>query len=276
MKTKHLGIGKWTASVIFCLYCLIAVILIGNMVLSSFKTKEDLIHNTFGIPQEITVENYRYILMDDQFGRNIANSIILSTLSLCSLVFFSSMTAYGLARYRFKGREVLEMYFLLGLMFPIQIAILPLFLIMRNLHLLNTYLGMIIIYTANMSLSVFIFTQFFKKLPYELYESAIMDGAKEFNIYLRIMMPISKPVIFTVGIISFMQIWNDFFLPLVFLTSRSLRTVPLAIYDYLSDFLRNWNFVFAAASLTLIPIIIMFFIFSKQIVSGLVAGSIKQ
>jgi len=186
------------------------------------------------------------------------------------------MTAYGIARYQFKGKSFFEMYFLLGLMFPIQIAILPLFIIMRSLNLTNTFLGMIILYTANMSLSVFIFNQFFRQLPNALHESAIIDGAGEFSIFARIMMPISKPVISTVGIITFVQIWNDFYLPLVFLTKRSLHTLTLAIYQYLANFLAYWNYVFAAATIALIPVIVIFFIFSNQIISGLVAGSIKE
>ncbi|MDD4763098.1 MAG: carbohydrate ABC transporter permease, partial [Sphaerochaetaceae bacterium] len=223
-----------------------------------------------------SIENYQQVLIKDSLYRNFINSIFLTVASILSLVFVSSMTAYGLARYRFKGRQSLEVYFLLGLMFPIQIAILPLFVIMRTFSLTNTFIGMIMLYTANMSFSLFIFTQFFKELPSALHESAIIDGAGEFTIYLQIMMPISKPVIFTVMTVSFVQIWNDFYLPLVFLAKRSLHTLTLAIYQYLANFLAYWNYVFAAATLALIPVIIVFLIFSDQIISGLAAGSIKE
>ncbi len=276
MYKRRQGVGSWIATIILVLYCLIAVVLIGNMVVSSFKTKQDLLFNTFGFPAKISFENYRQVLVKDSLYRNFLNSIVLTMLSITSLVCFSSMTAYGLSRYKFKGRQALEFYFLLGLMFPIQIAILPLFIIMRTLNLTNTFLGMIILYTANMSFSLFIFSQFFKELPAALHESAVLDGASEFTIFWRIMMPISKPVIFTVMTVSFVQIWNDFYLPLVFLTKRTLHTLTLAIYQYLANFLAYWNFVFAAATLALIPVIIVFFIFSDQIISGLAAGSIKE
>ena len=268
--------GRIIATVLLTLYCLIAIILIGNMVISSFKTKQDLLFNTFGLPAEITFGNYQKVIIEDEFFRNFFNSLILTALSITSLVFFSSMTAYGLARFRFRARSLLETYFLLGLMFPIQIAILPLFIIMRTLHLTNTFIGMIILYTANMSFSLFIFNQFFKQLPGALHESALIDGAGEFTIFFQVMMPISKPVISTVGLISFVQIWNDFYLPLVFLTKKALHTITLAIYQYLANFLAYWNYVFAAASIALIPIIIIFFIFSDQIIAGLTAGSIKE
>ncbi len=276
MYKKRQGVGSWIATIVLTLYCLIAVVLIGNMIVSSFKTKQDLLFNTFGFPTKISLENYKQVLVKDSLYKNFLNSIILTTLSIASLVFFSSMTAYGLSRYRFKGRQALELYFLLGLMFPIQIAILPLFIIMRTLKLTNTFLGMILLYTANMSFSLFIFTQFFKELPAALHESAVIDGASEMTIFWRIMMPISKPVIFTVMTVSFVQIWNDFYLPLVFLAKRSLHTLTLAIYQYLANFLAYWNFVFAAATLALIPVIIVFLVFSDQIISGLAAGSIKE
>ena len=119
MYKKRQGIGSWIATILLTLYCLIAIVLIGNMVISSFKTKQDLLFNTFGFPTKISFENYRQVLVKDTLYKNFFNSIILTTLSIASLIFFSSMTAYGLSRYRFKGRQALEMYFLLGLMFPI-------------------------------------------------------------------------------------------------------------------------------------------------------------
>ena len=268
--------SRSAATILLALYCLIAVVLIGNMVISSLKTKSDLLFNTFGLPSRISFENYSKVIIEDQFHHNFFNSILLTAIAITSLIFFSSMTAYGLARYRFKARSFLEMYFLLGLMFPIQIAILPLFLIMRSLHLTNSYLGMVILYTANLSFSLFIFNQFYKQLPGSLPESSLLDGAGEFTIFFQIMMPLSRPVISTVGLISFVQIWNDFYLPLVFLTKRSLHTITLAIYQYLANFLAYWNYVFAAATIALIPVIIIFFLFSDQIIAGLAAGAIKE
>ncbi|NOY10434.1 MAG: carbohydrate ABC transporter permease [Spirochaetes bacterium] len=275
IKKKQGPLG-WTATILLTLYCLIAIFLIGNLILSSFKTKMDLVYNTFGFPKSFTLGNYYKVLIKDDFIRYFYNSIVITSLSIISLLTVSSMAAYGIARYKFKGKSIVEMYFLLGLMFPIQIAILPIFIILRNMHLLNTYSGMILLYTANLAFPVFIFSQFFRDLPAALHESALMDGAGEFRIFSQIMMPLSRPVIFTVALISFVQIWNDFYLPLVFLTKRSIRTVTLGIYHYLSNFLAYWNYVFAAATIALVPIIIVFFIFSDQIIAGLVTGSIKE
>jgi raffinose/stachyose/melibiose transport system permease protein len=186
------------------------------------------------------------------------------------------MVAYGLSRYRFKGNDFLQIYFLLGLMFPIQLGILPIFIILRSLGLINSLLGMVLIYTANMSLPVFIFSRFFRTLPKAMYESAIIDGAGEFRIFAQIMMPICKPVYATVGIINLVTIWNDFYMPLVFLTGKHVRTLTLGIYRYMSNFLANWHLVFTAVTVALIPVFILFFIFSRQLVAGLTAGSVKE
>lgn len=258
------------------LYCLIAIFLIPNVMLSSFKSRGELINNILGFPQAFTLENYAQVLFEDEFIRFFLNSVFLTSTALLSLLFFSSMTAYGLSRYRFKGRDFLQVYFLLGTMFPIQLGILPIFIIIRTLGLTNNFLGMILIYTANMSLAVFIFSKFFRTLPYSLYESARMDGAGEFRIFAQIMLPMSKPVISTVGIIQFVLIWNDFYMPLVFLTRKEVRTLTLAIFRYLSNFLANWHLVFTAVTVALVPVIIVFFIFSEQLVAGLTSGSIKE
>ena len=263
-------------SVLFFLYCGIALYLIPMLAVNSFKTKSDLINNTVGIIKSFTLDNYKTILFEDHFLRYFFNSVFLTTASLASLLLVASLCAYGLSRYKFKGQNFLRIYFLLGMMFPIQLGILPIFIIIRNMHLTNNFLGMILIYTANMSLPVFIFSNFFRALPNAFYESAVIEGAGEFTIYARIMVPISKPVFATVGILNFVTIWNDFYMPLVFLTRKEVRTLTLGIYRYMNNFLANWHLVFAAVTLALIPILIMFFAFSKFMISGLTAGAIKE
>ena len=270
------GLPAILVSILLLLYSLIALYLISNLVLSSFKTQSDLINNTVGFPKSFTLNHYRTILVEDQFLRFFINSVILSVMSLTSLLLISSMTAYGLARYRFRFQNGLRLYFLLGMMFPIQLGILPIFIIIRSLGLVNSFFGMMLIYTANLSLPVFIFTNFFRALPDALYESAVIEGAGEFRIFASIMVPISKPVFATVGILNFVTIWNDFYMPLVFLTRKEVRTLTLGIYRYMNNFLANWHLVFAAVTLALIPVMLMFFLFSRFLIAGLTAGAVKE
>lgn len=269
-------VGKRAISVVLCLYTLIAVGLIGNTVLSSFKTKSDLINNTWGFPKAFTWDHYRYVLGEDHFGRYFGNSMLLAFMSLALLLLLASMVAYGLSRFRFRGRSFLQTYFLVGLMFPIQLGILPLFIMMTRMHLNNSVPGLSILYAANMSFPVFVFSKFFAAVPSSLSESARMDGAGEVRLFINIILPISRPVLFTIGLINFVLIWNDFYMPLVFLTKTGVRTLTLAIYRYMNNFLANWHLVFAGVTLALLPVITVYFLFSNQIVAGLTGGAIKE
>ena len=263
-------------SFVLILYTLITIFLIGNSVLSSFKTKADLITNTMGFPSAFVLDNFRIVLGEDGFLTYLLNSVILVSLSIVFMIALSSSVAYGISMFRFKGRDFIQTYFLVGLMFPIQLGILPLFVIMNKLKLTNNLLGLAMVYAANMSFSVVVFSKFFNGFQHALLEAAVIDGANPLQVFTRVVLPISKPVIFTVGLINFVMVWNDFYMPLVFLTKSSLRTLTLGIYAYTADFLANWNKVFAGVTVALLPIIIIYFFFSEQIVSGLTSGSVKE
>lgn len=275
IQSKKSVIAKNIVSGILVFYTLLSIFLIGNTILSSFKTKQDLINNTIGFPKQFTLENFKIVLADDGFLRYLFNSIFLVGVSLLLLITVAAMVAYGLAQYRFKAKKFLQTYFLVGLMFPIQLGILPLYIMLARMHLTNNLLGLALIYTANMSFPVFVFNKFFNDLPISLIESARIDGGGEFKIFASIIAPISKPVIATVGLLNFVTIWNDFYLPLVFLTKASVRTLTLGVYSYTANFLANWNKVFAAATIALIPVIIIYLLFSDQIVAGLTGGAVK-
>jgi raffinose/stachyose/melibiose transport system permease protein len=275
-QSRSAVLAKNLISFVLILYTLITIFLIGNAVLSSFKTKADLITNTMGFPKAFVMENFNIVLGEDGFLRNLLNSAILVSLSIVFMIALSSSVAYGISMFRFKGRDFIQTYFLVGLMFPIQLGILPLFVIMNKLKLTNNLVGLALVYAANMSFSVVVFSKFFKGFQHALLEAAVIDGASDLKVFTKIVLPISKPVIFTVGLINFVMVWNDFYMPLVFLTKSTLKTLTLGIYAYTADFLANWNKVFAGVTVALLPIIIIYFFFSEQIVSGLTSGSIKE
>ena len=275
-ESKTVKTVKAAISVVLVIYTFITLFLIGNTVLSSFKTKQELISNTIGFPHKFTLENYRTLLFEHNFLRYFVNSLSLVFLSLMLLLMVSSMVSYGISRFDFKGKGMLQTYFLIGLMFPIQLGILPLFIMLTRLHLNNSILGLALLYAANMSFPVLVFSKFFRGIPQSLSESARIDGAKEFKVFLRIIIPMSKPVLFTMGLINFVIIWNDFYMPLVFLTKTSVRTLTLAVYSYMANFLANWHLVFAAVVIALLPVVIVFFRFSEQIVAGLAGGAVKE
>lgn len=274
--TKSSRLVKNFFSVLLLLYSLIAVILILLTVLSSFKTKSDLVTNTLGIPRSFTLDSYEQVLVRDKFWLYFINSAIIAVGGVLLLLLVASMAGYGLSKFRFRGRSGLRSYFLLGLMFPIQLGILPLFVMLRALDLINNLFGMILLYAANMSFAVFVFTNFLRTVPDALIECARIDGASEFLIYYKIVLPLSRPVLSTVGLISFVTMWNDFYLPLVFLTKENVRTLTLGVYRYMNNFLENWHLVFAAVTVALVPVIVVFFLFSNQIIAGLTGGAVKE
>jgi len=263
-------------TVLLTLYCIPTIYLVGNTVMASVKTRSDLAQSFFSLPSEITFDNFFLVLIEDGFIRYFFNSVMLTSMSLVSLVVVSAMLAYGISWYKFKFNSAFEVFFLFGLMFPIQLGILPNFVTLRTLGLLNNLFGLVLIYTANLSLSCFIFSKFFKTLPIELYEAAKIDGAGEFRIFFKIMLPLSKPVIGTVALISGVNIWNDFYMPMVFLTRDPVKTMTLGVYRYMSNFMANWDKIFPAVTVVLIPIIILFVLTSKQLIGGLTSGAIKQ
>ena len=267
--TLNMGRGSRTVksvlSVLLIVYSLITIFLVGDTVISSFKTKLELVNNLIGFPQEPTLNNYLRVFVEEGFWKYILNSVVLVSLSLVLLLAVSSTLAYGMAQYRFRGKGFLQGYLLIGLMMPVQLSILPLYLMLSRVHLTNSFIGLALVYAANLSFPFTVFYQFFAQLPEAVIESARIDGAKDFKIFTSI-----------VGLLQFITIWNDFFLPMVFLTEKSKQTLTLAIYSYTCNFLKNWDKIFAAVTVALVPILIIYFLFSEQIVAGLTAGSTKE
>jgi raffinose/stachyose/melibiose transport system permease protein len=185
------------------------------------------------------------------------------------------MAAYGIARYSFRGKSFLTSYFLIGLMVPIQVSVLPLFIILRSFGLLNHLLGMILVYASGISMSCLIFQKFFATVPKELEESAHMDGCNDFRIFVEIILPISKPILSTMALISAIGNWNDFYMPMVLLGTKNVRTLTLTIYYYIKQFTKYMGESMAAVVVTLIPILLLYFLFSSQIVEGLTSGAVK-
>lgn len=278
--TRHIydrkeKVSRAVFTAILAIYSLFTVFMLFMTVVDSFKTKQQLINSTFGFPSHITLENYKYVLFHDNFGGNFLNSVIVTGLSVFGTIILASTTAYGLTRYKFKYSKLIIAYFLLGMMLPIQLKLIPLYSILKNLGLINSLSGLILVYISNLSLPVFILSAFFRTLPEELQEAARVDGASEFRTFHAIMLPMAKPVISAVSLLTAFTLWNDFFLPLVIISNRHKMTLPLLINNYTSTLLESWNFLFAAVTLTLLPIVIIFVFFSEKIVSGISNGAVK-
>lgn len=273
--SKKNQVLRWVISIIYICYTMIAFGVLGITFIDSFKKKTDLAKNLFSIPKKWVLDSYRTLFEKADIFSAFGNSLIITCCGTALCIFLAAMVAYGISRYEFKGKGALTAYFLVGMMVPVQVTVLPLFLLMQKMHILNTRLGMILLYGAQLSFSMYVFAKFFKTIPAALEESARLDGASDFLIFVRIILPICKPVIFTMCLITAVGYWNDFYMPMVLLTKKSKQTLTLMIYTFTSQFVRKMDICFAAVVITLIPIIILYCAFSTQMVEGITGGSVK-
>ena len=226
------------------------------------------------IPEAVTFENWIFLLSKSRLPRWFMNSIFVSTVHTILQLIVASLAAFAFARMRFYGQNVLYILVLAGLMVPFQVTFIPIYLLFANLNWLNTYPALIIPGVAS-SLAVFLLTQFFKNIPIELEEAAILDGATRFGVYWRIILPLSIPAMTTLAIFAFLGNWNSYLWPLIAATKQEIMTLPIG----LAKVTQAWGFVnfygrnMAAAALSALPIIIFVLIFQRKIISGIAVNS---
>ncbi len=272
---KHQGFIASIIKGLMWIYSLFTFFILIYMIYNSFRTRQDILSNTFGIPKNPSLNNFKRLFVNDHFYRYFFNSVIILVFSLILITLLSSMTAYGIGRYKFKFKKFTRIYFLIGLMFPVQLGIVPIFLLMKNLNLINNHASVILILSAGISMPVFMLTDFFSNLPNEIYEAAIIDGAGEWTTFYKIMFPMAKPIVFSICIIMSVQVWNQFFMPLIFLQSEAYKTIPLIIVKYTKNLLSTMDLAMAASVLSTVPILIIFIIFSERILEGVATGGVK-
>ncbi|MBC7122644.1 MAG: carbohydrate ABC transporter permease [Pseudothermotoga sp.] len=222
-----------------------------------------------------TLYNFVKVLREDYFGRYLLNSAVVSLLSVLGNLFFCSFVAYAFARKQFRMKELLFSIVLSTMMIPPQVTIIPTFILMRKLNLINTYWALVLPNLVT-PFGIFLMRQYFEQLPSELDQAARIDGAGDFRIFWNVLLPLSKPALSVLGINTFVLTWNDVFYPLILTTSREMRTVQigLALYQKLNVF--TWPTLMAASTIAGLPIIIVFLIFEKRIISGILEGAIKS
>jgi raffinose/stachyose/melibiose transport system permease protein len=244
--------------------------------LGGFKTLGDLRANAFGLPDPWVFENYWGILTGEALWRMLWNSLIIGLLTVFLTLACASMAAFLFAHLTFFGSTMLLNYFLLGLLFPAATAVLPLFIKVRDLGLLDTYWGVVLPQTAfSLAFAILLFRRFFRDLPSTLLDAAMIDGCGYARFFWHVILPLSRPILSTVAVFVFVQSWNNYLLPLVILNSESIYPWPLGIMRFQGEYLTQWNLVLAFITLTILPAIIMFLVAQKHIISGLTAGAIK-
>ncbi|HBJ02219.1 MAG TPA: carbohydrate ABC transporter permease, partial [Lysinibacillus sp.] len=229
-----------------------------------------------GIPSSFSLDTYRTLLSKIPFATYFMNSLFVSVVSVVLIVVVCSLASFYIARFKFSWNHALFFIFLLGMMIPIKLGIVPLFILMRDLGLINSLWSLILMNTATgIPLSILILTGFFKTMPSELEEAARMDGAGNLRVLWYVVLPLMRPALGTVVIINFIAAWNDFFFPLIFITEKMKRTIPVGMMSLFGEHSADWGSLFAGLTLASLPMILLFFIASKQFMEGLTAGAIK-
>jgi raffinose/stachyose/melibiose transport system permease protein len=246
------------------------------MVLSSLKTTREIFQQPFDLPSTLRWDNYAQVWSAAHFATYFRNSVAVTVASMCLILVTGTLASYALARYRFRGNDLIFVYFLAGIMVPIRLAIIPLFVLMRDLSLLDNLWSLILVYAASgLPSAVFILTGFLRTVPHELDEAARIDGAGEAGILLRVLLPLVRPALAIVTVYNVIPIWNDFFFPLVFIHEDALKTVPLGLTVFFGEYQTNWALLFAGLTLAAAPVLALYVMLSQQFIRGLTAGAVK-
>lgn len=220
-------------------------------------------------PSSLSTSNFSQVLHSQHFLTYLGNTAMLAIIITIGQVVFSMMGAYAFARMRFPGRDFLFWIYLATLMVPNVVTLVPMYIVMEHLHLLNTYWAIFLPYVLGTPYAIFLMRQFFLTIPEEIIEAARLDGCGEQRIMWRVVVPLSKPILLTAGVIAFVFGWNNFLWPLIVTDSTSLRVVTVGISNLQSNFTVQWNLVLAGSLIALVPMLIIFAIFQRQIVNSI-------
>ncbi|WP_041083456.1 carbohydrate ABC transporter permease [Thermotoga profunda] len=246
------------------------------MIMNSFKSMRELFLKPFSLPSKFMYQNYVQAWQKASIARGYINSAMIAAASVVTVVVLASMFAYMISKYEFKGRRYLFLYSMLGLALPARLAVIPIFLLLRTLNLTNSLIGLIIVYSSvNIPFSAFILKNFIDSVPNELCEAAKIDGASVATIYRRVILPLIKPALSIVAIVTFVNVWNDFFFPLILINDKSKATITLAVSIFFGEYSTQWQLLFSGLTLSIAPTVILFLIFSQYFIAGMTQGAIK-
>jgi raffinose/stachyose/melibiose transport system permease protein len=245
------------------------------VIVGGFRTTAQLNTTPTGLPHPWVWSNYRSVLTSSTFWQALGNSVVIAVIATVLAVALGAMASFALSRYSFRGREVLYLLFVAGLLFPINTAALPLFLLLQRIGMLDNPFGVAIPEAAfSLPVTIVILRPFMRAIPSELEDAAVVDGATKARFFLRILVPLSRPALTTVTILAFVTSWNAYLLPLVVFTSNSRFPLPLAVANFQSTYTQDTARVFAFTALSMIPALAVFVFAQRHIVNGLV-GAIK-
>lgn len=267
--------------IVFSILVLWSVIVIFPLIwsiYSALKSNTELFQDIWSLPEVFQWNNFSRVWVDGRLGSYIVNSVFTTSISVILVTFVSLLASYPLARYKFTGNGFLHSFFIAGMMFPVFLGLVPLFFLLDNLKMLDSYLGFILVCISyGIPFGVFILHSFFLTIPYELEEAAIIDGCSQFSLFFKVMLPLAKPGIVTMVIFQFIRIWNEYLFALVIITDDKKYPLPLGLYQLYrnQEYVADWVALLAGLVITILPVFIIYVIFQNKLTKGLMAGAFK-
>ncbi len=244
--------------------------------INSFKTDTELYTNLFGLPQSFQFSNYMNAWVQGKFNLYYMNSIVITLISVVCILIFSTLSGFALSRKDLLGKRCIKLLFVIGITIPVQVSLMPLFVLVKNFGLYNSHAGVILIFIAfRIAFSTFIITGFLEGIPVELEEAATIDGASSFKLFTKIILPLSKSSITAVAIFNLVFVWNNFWFPLIFLSSQTKKTLPVGLLAFMGEETMAFGKLFAGIMILTIPIVIIYLLLQKYFVQGVSAGAVK-
>jgi raffinose/stachyose/melibiose transport system permease protein len=259
-------------------YTLLAVLPILLVIMNSFKNRNAIFGSPLSPPtaETFSLIGYHKVLGNAHVFTYFANSMIVTLGSMFLVLLFGAMAAWALTEYKFRGSTIVALYLAIGIMVPIRLGSVAIVTMMRQSGLNDTLTALILVYVAQgLPLSIFILSEFIEQIPRDLRDAARCDGVPETRIFFEVIAPLLRPAIATVAVFTIVPIWNDLWFPLILTSSESTHTITLGVQQFLGQYITDWNSVLSALSLAILPVVAIYVVFSRQLISGLTAGAVK-
>jgi raffinose/stachyose/melibiose transport system permease protein len=266
------------AHAVLIAYTLIALFPVFIVIINSFKSRNAIFRMPMQVPtpETFSLIGYETVINQGNFLLYFQNSLIVTVVSIALVLVFGAMAAFALSEYRFRGNTLMGLYLALGIMIPIRLGTVSILELMVAGGLVNTLTSLILVYTAQgLPLAVFILSEFMKQVSDDLKNAGRIDGLSEYRIFFRLVLPLVRPAMATVAVFTMIPIWNDLWFPLILAPAEETKTVTLGAQMFIGQYVTNWNAVLAALSLAILPVLILYFFFSRQLIRGITAGAVK-
>ncbi|WP_300019680.1 carbohydrate ABC transporter permease [uncultured Roseobacter sp.] len=277
-QTRRIPGTAIAAHAVLITYTIIALFPVFVILINSFKTRRAIFRDPLGLPTEETFSliGYQTVFKQGDFFLYFQNSMIVTVVSLTLILLFGAMAAFALAEYRFKGNTPMGLYLALGIMIPIRIGTVAILEMMVSTGLVNTLVALILVYTAQgLPLAVFILSEFMKGVSDDLKNAGRIDGLSEYKIFFRLVLPLVRPAMATVAVFNMIPIWNDLWFPLILAPAEEVKTLTLGSQVFIGQFVTDWNAVLSALSMAILPVMVLYVIFSRQLIRGITSGAVK-